>query len=113
LTGVSLLDPVTGILRGALGAAERVGGAPVHDALQAERDVDRLAEAMHRAADTAERHMDSIDRLASAVPALTDSVNHLTETMNGLLETLRPLQSAERDVSKLGHLFGRHRDEEA
>jgi ABC-type transporter Mla subunit MlaD len=109
---VSLLDPVTGLLRGALGAADRAIGTPVHDAVRAERDAGELADAMHHAADSAERHIDSVDHLAAAVPALTDSVNRLTETLNGLLEALHPLQQAERDVSRLGHLLGRHRDPE-
>lgn len=114
---MSPFDPLARILRAVLGEGERAAGdalarSPLHEAAAAEHEVAALAEALHRAADTAERHIDSLDSLAAAVPALTDSVNLLTEQLQGLLHVLAPVAGAERDISRLEHLFHRRHKED-
>jgi hypothetical protein len=114
---MSILDPVTSILRSALGVAERSGEdalarTPLHEAVAVEERLDELAAACHRAADSAERHVEVAEGLASSLPALTEAVTLLTKQLDQLLAVMAPLGEVERDVSRLEHLFGRHHHDE-
>jgi hypothetical protein len=108
---MSLLDPLTGVLRSALGAAERT--EPVRDALAVEDRLEELTEAMCRSAESAERHIAVIDELAKSLPPLTEALTVLTAQLNELLKALAPVEAIERDAGRLEHLFvhRRHHDE--
>ena len=109
------LDLLTAPLRAVLGATEHaereaVRESPLHQTRELERELDHAVASIHRAADSMERHVEVLDTLATAVPALTESVNSLVGELNGLLRVLAPVATAERDVSRLGHLFGRRHE---
>ncbi len=107
------LDLLTAPLRAVLGATERaerevVHNSPLYQTRELERELDHAVASIHRAADSMERHVEVLDSLATSVPALTESVTALVGELNGLLRVLAPVATAERDVSRFGHLFGRH-----
>jgi len=106
------LDLLTAPLRAVLGATEHaerevVRTSPLFQTRELERELDHAVASIHRAADSMERHVEVLDTLATSLPALTESVNALVGELNGLLRVLAPVATAERDVSRFGHLFGR------
>ncbi len=106
------LDLLTAPLRAVLGATEHaerevIRESPLHQTRELERELDHAVASIHRAADSMERHVEVLDTLAAALPALAESVNALVHELNGLLTVLAPVATAERDVSRLSHLFGR------
>ena len=130
---MSILSPLTGMLRSALGVAEHEGTealahSPLHMTAEAEQDLDRLAHALHSAAESADRQVEVIDGLAQSLPALTAHVTQLTVQVDAMNEhaagltrqledlstLLAPLADAEQEVSRIERLFRRgrrHRDD--
>ena len=112
---MSILDPFLNPLRSILGTAEHE--VLEHTPMAETRDIEaRLLEAVtavHRATDSIERHVEVIETLAQSLPPLTESVTRLTNQLGELLTLTAPLAAAERDVSRVTHLFGRHHHEEA
>ena len=96
------LDFVTRPVRSLLG----VESSALREVGEVEEELKNAVQAIHRAAESMERHVAVIDSLATSVPALTESVNALVRELNGLLAVLAPVAATERDVSRLGHLFG-------
>ncbi|MBV8943171.1 MAG: hypothetical protein JO321_03675 [Solirubrobacterales bacterium] len=107
---MGLLDSLTAPLRSLLGTTEdmeRDAHTLLSDTGELEHQLQDAVASIHRASESMEHHVAAVDTLAASVPALTDSVNALVKELNGLLAALAPMAEAERDVSRLGHLFGR------
>lgn len=108
------LDLLTRPLRSLLGEAEHAEAdvehhSPLGEVRELESKVDEAMSALHRAADSMERHVAVVEALASTLAPLTTSVIRLTDQLNDLLAVVAPLASAEREVSRVEHLFGRRR----
>lgn len=106
------LDLLTAPLRALLGVTENterdvVSRSPLHATRELEEELDHAVASIHRAADSMERHVAVLETLTTSVPVLSDSVNALVNELNQLRGVLAPLAAAERDISGLGHLFGR------
>jgi hypothetical protein len=116
---MGLLDLVTGPIRSVLGVAQQAERdverhTPMHETREVEQKLLEGIEAVHRATDSIERHVEVIEALATSLPPLTESVTRLTDQLGELLQITAPLAAAERDVSRLEHLFRRrHADSEA
>ena len=129
---MSIFSPLTGLLRSALGVAEQgeveaVEHSPLGTTAAAERDLDQLAHALHRAAESADRQVELLDGVAGSLPVLIAQLSELTarvNTMNdgvaalnrqleGLVTLLVPLAGAERDASRVERLFRRRRRKDA
>lgn len=104
------LDLLTAPLRSLLGTTEDME-SDAHTLLsesgELERQLEEAVASIHRAAESMDHHVAVVETLAATVPKLAESVNALVEEMHALNTTLKPVGSAERDLSKLGHLFGR------
>jgi|SRR5579862_1799925 len=107
-----MLDFVTRPIRWALG----VGEHDVVEAVQESRDVESNmldgVRAIENATASIERHVEVIEALATSVDPLRQSVDRLTETVQELVSVLAPVAAAERDVERVGRLFGRRRHHE-
>jgi len=125
---MSILSPLTGFVRSTLGVAEREGTqavahSPLHETVALEEKLEHLAHALQTAAESADRQVATLDGLAQSLPALIEQVSVLTAQvtamndqavgLNRRLEEvttlLAPLDSAERDVSRLQRVFRRRR----
>jgi hypothetical protein len=118
-------DLFTAPLRSLLGVAEQtehevVSHTPLHETAELEDKLERAVGAIHRSTDSLEQHIAVLEKLADSLSPLTESVTRLTDQLAPLLEIARPLGEAERDVasaerelSRVGHLFGRHRHDGA
>ena len=109
---VGPLDLLTAPLRALLGATEDaehdvVRHSPLYQTRALEHELEEAVALIQRAAESMERHVEVVETLATSVPALTESVNALVRELNGLLGVLAPVATAERDISRFGHLFGR------
>ena len=104
-----MLDFVTRPIRWVLGAAEH----DVVDVARESRDIEAnllgAVEAIENATASIERHVTVIESLATSVDPLRASVDRLTETVQELVSVLAPVAAVERDVQKVGRLFGRRR----
>jgi hypothetical protein len=104
-----MLDFVTRPIRWALG----VGEHDVVGAVQETRDIEANmldgVRAIENATASIERHVEVIESLATSVDPLRQSVDRLTETVQELVSVLAPVAAAERDVERVGKLFGRRR----
>ena len=105
-----MLDFVTRPLRQALRAVESEFAAEVRETHQIEAHILDAVDAIRHATASIEQHVEVIETLATSVAPLGDSVNRLTDTMDQLVALMAPMESAERGVHRLEHLFGRHRD---
>jgi chromosome segregation ATPase len=106
---VGPLDLFTGPLRSLLGVTEdmeRDARSLLSESGELERQLEEAVASIHRAAQSMEHHVEVVETLASTVPKLADSVNALVEEIHALNCTLKPVAAAERDLSRLGHLFG-------
>jgi cell shape-determining protein MreC len=105
-----LVGPLRSLVRVA-GQAEREmeHHSPITETRHLEARLEEAVAAVHRAADSMERHVAVVGSLTSSLPALTESVRHLSAQLNELMDLAAPLESAERDVSRLRRLFGRRR----
>ncbi len=104
------LDLFTAPLRSLLGVTkdvERDAESLLAQSGKLEHQLDEAVASIHRAAESMERHVEVVETLATSVPALTDSVNALVKELNGLLAVLAPVATAEHEISRFGHLFGR------
>jgi hypothetical protein len=111
---MGLLDPFTGALRSVLGVAETAAThTPLDDARMAEHGISELVHALHRVADSTERHVELLEGLAETIGPLNDKVTVLNTQVDELMAVLAPLQAAEKDISRVEHLFGRHRRHDA
>jgi len=107
------LDLFTAPLRSLLGVTEDVerdANSLLSQTDELEHQLQEAVTSIHRAAASMEHHVEVVETLAASVPALTDSVNALVKELNGLLAVLAPVAAAEREVSGLGHLFGRRHE---
>lgn len=105
------LDLLTAPLRALLGSTEdmeRDAHTLLGESGELERQLEEAVASIHRTCETMERHVEVVETLASAVPSLTESVQALVREVNGLNAVLAPVARTEADVSRLGHLFGRH-----
>ena len=114
---MGLLDivqaPLREVLKSAEGEAEH--SVPVHD-LET-RAVDAV-EAIRDATEQIEAHVKVLETLATSMTPLTLAVEKLCTELAVVSEVLAPVAAAERDVgeaehavTRLGHLFGSHRQE--
>lgn len=108
---MGLLDMAFAPLRAALGTVEHEAAAEVRDIEHVQHRVLEAADAIREATESIEAHVGVIETLATSINPLAESVNRLTAQMAELNQVLAPLAKAERDVSRLEHLFGRHRRE--
>jgi hypothetical protein len=108
---MSLLDPFVRSLRAFLGDAERevMEHTPLAETRDIEANMLEAVQAVHRATDSIERHVEVIETLAQSLPPLTESVTVLSTQISELLRLTAPIASAEREVSRIEHLFSRHR----
>jgi hypothetical protein len=111
---MSLLDPFARSLRAFLGDAERevMEHTPLAETRDLEAKLLDAVEAVGRATDSIERHVEVIETLALSLPPLTDAVTLLSTQISELLRLTTPIASAEREVSRFTHLFGRHPHEQ-
>jgi ABC-type transporter Mla subunit MlaD len=103
------LDLLTAPLRSLLGTTEDVerdAHSLLSESGELERQLGEAVASIHRASESMEHHVQVVETLAATVPKLADSVNALVAEMHALNATLKPVASVERDVSRLGHLFG-------
>lgn len=107
------LDLLTAPLRSLLGTTEDME----HDAHtllsesgELEQQLKEAVASIHRTAESMDHHVEVVETLAATVPKLTESVTALVQEMHALNTTLRPVESAEHEVSRLGHLFGRRHE---
>jgi hypothetical protein len=108
------LDFLTAPLRSLLGVAERAETevarrSPLNETRELEQKLGEAVAAVHHAADSLERHIAVLETLADSLPPLTQSVTRLTDQLSPLLKIAAPLGEAEREVSRVEHLFGRRR----
>jgi hypothetical protein len=114
-------DVFTAPLRALLGAAEQteqqvVRHTPLHETAELEEKLEGAVAAIHRSTDSLEQHIVVLEKLADSLAPLTQSVTRLTDQLEPLLQLAKPLgaaeqrvASAEHEISRVGHLFGRHR----
>jgi methyl-accepting chemotaxis protein len=110
------LDLLTAPLRSLLGTTEdmeRDAHTLLSESGELERQLEEAVASIHRASESMEHHVAVVETLAATVPKLAESVDALVAEMHALNLTLKPVASAERDLSKLGHLFGRRHAEDA
>src|SRR5271154_2129316 len=109
---MGLIDAATAPLRYVLHSAESEADAvtPVRDIEQVQMHVVSAVEAIKDATEQIEAHVEVIEKLASSLLPLTDAVVTLTAQLGMVTAALAPVVEAEQEVSKLGHLFSRHRD---
>jgi methyl-accepting chemotaxis protein len=88
---------------------ERDASSLLSESGELERQLQEAVASIHRASESMEHHVAVVETLAATVPKLADSVNALVDEMHALNASLRPVASAERDLSRLGHLFGGRR----
>jgi hypothetical protein len=72
---------------------------PLHEAVAA----------LHHAAESMDRHVVVLEEVAATLPAMTEALVKLTEQLGEFLALAAPLETAEREVAGLGHLFRRRR----
>ena len=100
--------PLRSLLRAAEGAeAEAVQHSPLAGTHELEEHLREAARAAHRAAESLEQHVAVVETLAQSLPPLTESVTRLTDQLNHVLRVTAPIAAAERDVSRMEHLFRR------
>jgi chromosome segregation ATPase len=106
---MALIDVALAPLRAMLGSAEREAESvlPVRDLEEIESRVLETAESIKAATESIESHVAVVETLATSVTPLTDAVVELTRQLAQLNTVLAPLAGAERDVSRIEHLFGR------
>jgi ABC-type transporter Mla subunit MlaD len=110
------LDLLTAPLRSLLGTTEdmeRDAHTLLSDSGELERQLEEAVASIHRASESMEHHVAVVETLAATVPKLAASVDALVEEMHALNATLKPVASTERDLSRLGHLFGRRHPDDA
>jgi hypothetical protein len=111
---VGPLDLLTRPLRSLLGEAEQTEKevarhSPIGETRELEAKLEAAVHAIHRGTDALESQVQILDALAQSLPPLTEAVTRLTIQIDELLQVTAPLATAERDVSRLEHLLGRHR----
>jgi predicted RNase H-like nuclease (RuvC/YqgF family) len=106
---MGLLDLAFAPLRAALSSVEHEAAGEVRDIEHVQHRVLDAAEAIRDATESIESHVQVIETLATSISPLTESVNRLTTELVELNRTLAPVAGAEREVSRLEHLFGRRR----
>ncbi len=104
-----MFEPFTRPIRAVLGVTEHDIARSVHGARDIERSTLEAVEAIERATQSIERHVASLDTLAGSIDPLRDSVDRLSDTLAQVVTLLAPMGAAEREMSRLGHLFGRRR----
>ena len=80
----------------------------VHEVRDIEANMLDAVHAIENAAASIEHHVGVIETLATSVDPLRAPVDRLSDTMQELVAMLAPVAAVERDMHRLGHLFGRH-----
>ncbi len=108
---MGLLDLATAPLRAVFRSAEREAESafPVRDLEEVESRVLSTAEAIRHATESIEAHVAVLETLATSIGPLTDVVAELTRQLAEINRVLGPVATAERDVSRIEHLFGRRK----
>lgn len=104
----AMLEFVIRPVRSVLGVTEREVVESVHEVRDIEGNMLDAVQAIENAATSIEHHVGVIETLATSVDPLRASVDRLTDTMQELVVLLAPMATVERDVHRVGHLFGRH-----
>jgi hypothetical protein len=123
---MGLIDAATAPLRYVINGVVEHGSEaaePLHDLEQIQAHVLHAVEAIKDATEQIEAHVGVIDTLVSSLvpltaavtrlsdemaslPALTESVASLTARLDVIADVLAPVEHAEQDVARVGHLFG-------
>lgn len=112
---------VDGVINGGLAQLRKLLGVveqetedvlPVKDIEEIQTRVLDSVEAIKDATEQIEAHAAQLEALVDTLPVLATAVQELTRELGVIAEVLAPLANAERDVSKLSQLLGRHRREE-
>jgi hypothetical protein len=108
---MGLIDAATAPLRYVLRSAESDADAvmPVRDIEHIQTHVVVAVEAIRDATEQIEAHVEVIEKLAASLLPLTDAVVTLTAQLSLVTAAMAPVLEAEQEVSKLGHVFSRHR----
>jgi hypothetical protein len=108
---MGLIDAATAPLRYVLHSAESEADAvvPLRDVEHIQAHVVIAVEAIRDATEQIEAHVEVIEKLAASLLPLTDAVVTLTAQLGLVTAALAPVVEAEQEVSKLGHVFSRHR----
>jgi methyl-accepting chemotaxis protein len=100
-------------IRLVLGMSEHEVVESVHEVRDVDANMLDAVQAVENAAASIEHHVEVIETLATSVDPLRASVDRLTDTMQELVVILAPMATVERDVHRIGHLFGRqHHDDQ-
>jgi len=88
-----------------------LGGAEheVESHTPVEQPLHEAVAALHHAAESMDRHVEVLEDVAATLPAMTEALVKLTEQLGEFLALAAPLESVEREVAGLGHLFRRRR----
>lgn len=108
---MGLLDLALAPIRAVVSAGERDVTHEIREVEHVEHGVLDTAGSIRDATESIEKHIAVLDTLASSIGPLTESVNRLTAQMAELNQVLSPMAGAEREISALEHVFGRHRHE--
>jgi hypothetical protein len=112
---------VDGVINGALVEIRKLLGViedetedvlPVKDIEEIQTRVLGSVEAIRDATDQIEAHAAALESLIDTLPVLTNAVQDLTKQLGVIAEVLAPVVGAEREMSRLRHLLGRHRPAE-
>jgi methyl-accepting chemotaxis protein len=108
------LAPLRAVIGGAEHEAEHV--LPVRDIEEIQARALDTAESIKRATESIESHVRVVETLATSLEPLAQSIGPLTEAVAALThelasinEVLAPLAGAERDLTRVEHLFGRRK----
>jgi methyl-accepting chemotaxis protein len=107
-----MLDFFADQIRAVLGVAEHDVVEPLHETRDIEADILGTVRAIENATASVERHVEVIETLATSVDPLRASVDRLTDTMQELVAMMAPMAAAEREVHRVGRIFGRHPHDE-
>jgi hypothetical protein len=107
-----MLGFLTRPIQSVLGGTERDLVDSIKETHEVEANLLDAVHAIEKATDSIERHVEVIETLATSVDPLRASVDRLTDTLAELVTMMAPIEAAERDVQRVGRIFGRHRHDE-
>src|SRR4051794_9891109 len=106
-----MLDFLGSPIRAVLGVTEREVVEAMDDTRDIEANLLGAVRAIENATASIEQHVAVIEGLATSIDPLRESVEGLTASMRDIVVLMAPVAAAEREVHRVGHLFGRHRHE--
>lgn len=107
-----IIDFLTGPIRAVLGITEREVVEAVDETRDLEANMLGAVRAIENATASIEQHVAVIEGLATSIDPLRESVEGLTASMRDIVALMAPMATAEREIHRVGHLFGRHHHEE-